>query len=70
MHQKIWKDTNKIVFKCRYLDTRAVAAHGVHVTDEDMDILASKNVTVVHNPVSNGKLGSGICRVLELMQKG
>ena len=49
----------------RYLDSLGflgpdvVAAHCVHVDREEWDILAERGVTVVHNPCSNMKLGSG-----------
>lgn len=51
-------------------DVPATAAHCVHLCDEDIDILAQKNVTVVHNPGSNLKLGNGFAPVLKLMEKG
>ena len=51
-------------------DARATAAHCVWVTEEDMDILRDKNVTVAHNPVSNLKLGSGIAPVGTMLEKG
>lgn len=50
--------------------TRAIAAHCVWVTDADMDLLAQRNVHVVHNPVSNLKLASGIAPVPALLDRG
>lgn len=46
------------------------AAHGVWLTDEDMAILAESGAAVVHNPVSNLKLASGIARVPAMMRAG
>ena len=46
------------------------AAHCVWVTDEDMAIMAEKNITAVHNPVSNLKLASGVARVPRLLKAG
>lgn len=43
-----------------FLGDDVIAAHCVHLTDEDMDILAERGVTVSHNPCSNMKLSSGI----------
>lgn len=49
----------------RYLDSigflgpDVIAAHCVHVDEEEWDILASRGVTVSHCPSSNMKLGSG-----------
>lgn len=47
-----------------------LVAHAVHLTDEELDILAEYDVKVSHNPGSNLKLGSGIARVPEMLQKG
>lgn len=49
---------------------RSVAAHCVYVSDEDMELMAKKNITAAHNPLSNLKLGSGIARVPDLMKAG
>jgi 5-methylthioadenosine/S-adenosylhomocysteine deaminase len=40
-----------------------LAAHCVHLTDEDLQIMARKNVGMAHCPGSNMKLASGIARV-------
>jgi 5-methylthioadenosine/S-adenosylhomocysteine deaminase len=37
-----------------------IVAHGVHLTDQDIDLLARRHVSVIHCPTSNLKLGSGI----------
>lgn len=45
-------------------------AHAVHLTDEEIDIMAAHGVTISHNPGSNLKLASGVARVPELLKKG
>ena len=47
-----------------------LAAHCVHLNDEDIEILARKRVGVAHNPESNMKLASGIAPVPRLLQAG
>ncbi|MCI3920326.1 amidohydrolase [Paenibacillus sp. TRM 82003] len=47
-----------------------LVAHGVHLTDEEIAILAEHNVGVSHNPGSNLKLASGIARVPALQRAG
>ncbi|SFS78851.1 amidohydrolase family protein [Saccharopolyspora flava] len=42
------------------LSPRTTLAHGIWVTDRDVEILAENRVSVSHNPLSNLKLGSGI----------
>lgn len=47
-----------------------VAAHCVHLTEDDMNIIAAKHVCVAHNPESNMKLNSGTAPIPELRAKG
>ncbi len=47
-----------------------LAAHCVHLTKEDIQILAEKEVKVIHNPKSNLKLASGIAPVPALIAAG
>ncbi|MGI5838282.1 MAG: amidohydrolase [bacterium] len=48
----------------------ALAAHCVYLTENDMDILAEKNVSVVTNPVSNLKLANGFAPLGRMQEKG
>jgi 5-methylthioadenosine/S-adenosylhomocysteine deaminase len=48
----------------------ATAAHCVHITDEDIGILAARGAAAVHNPVSNLKLNSGVARVRAMRDLG
>lgn len=52
------------------LECPVLAAHCVHLTEEDMDILKEHDVRVAHNPGSNLKLGSGIAPVPDLLKRG
>lgn len=47
-----------------------IAAHCVHLDDNDRKILATAGVTVAHNPSSNMKLASGLCDVRALRDAG
>lgn len=46
------------------------AAHCVHVTDSDIALLRENNVSVIHNPESNLKLGSGVAPVPDMIESG
>ncbi len=48
----------------------ALVAHAVHLNDEEIALLAERQVAVSHNPVSNLKLASGVARVPELLAAG
>lgn len=78
-------ETEKEVAECRerygkspvaFLDSLGMFAYGgagyhcVYVSDEDMEILAEKNVGVVTNPASNMKLVSGIAPIAEMVKRG
>lgn len=52
------------------LDERTIAAHCVHVDDDDIALLAERGVIVSHNPQSNMKLSSGVAPVWRMMQSG
>ena len=47
-------------------DRPTIAAHCVHVDDEDMKIFKEKDVTVAHNASSNLKLASGFAPVAKM----
>lgn len=52
------------------LTARTVAAHCVHLTEQDMDLLAARGVSVASNPASNLKLANGFAPIPELLKKG
>jgi 5-methylthioadenosine/S-adenosylhomocysteine deaminase len=52
------------------LDVPTIFGHGVHLSDSDMDIAASKGTSVGHCPGSNLKLGSGLARFNDLRKAG
>jgi len=52
------------------LNDRVLAAHMVHPTDEEVELLAEKKVKIAHCPESNLKLASGIAPVPKMLEKG
>ena len=49
---------------------KTIAAHGIYLSDSDLDIIKENNVTIVHNPASNLKLSSGFLDLSRLIDKG
>jgi cytosine/adenosine deaminase-related metal-dependent hydrolase len=47
-----------------------VFAHGVHLSDKDLDRLAKTKTNISHCPASNTKLASGFARVPEMLERG
>jgi 5-methylthioadenosine/S-adenosylhomocysteine deaminase len=52
------------------LGTRNFLAHGVHLDDREIDLLAERDTGVVHCPASNMKLASGMAPVQDLLDAG
>lgn len=58
------------IYDLGLFDIPTVAAHCVHLSDEDIEILAENKVSVVNNPTSNLKLASGFAPVEKMIKKG
>lgn len=57
--------------ECEWVGDDVWFAHGIHFTDEEITgILAPTKTGVAHNPVSNMKLSSGICKVPLMLEHG
>jgi 5-methylthioadenosine/S-adenosylhomocysteine deaminase len=52
------------------LNSRLLAVHMTQLSSADIQLLARKEVQVVHCPKSNLKLASGLCPVSELLDEG
>src|SRR5437763_1022369 len=50
-----------------FLSNRVIAAHLVHITDEEIATLKRLGVGAVHNPQSNMKLASGVAPVPQML---
>jgi 5-methylthioadenosine/S-adenosylhomocysteine deaminase len=53
-----------------FLSLRTVAAHTVHLTENEIKLLKQYNVGSVHNPESNMKLASGVAPVPQMLKAG
>ena len=49
---------------------RVLAAHGVHLSDDDVGLMTARGVAVSHCPGSNAKLAAGVARVAALRGAG
>ena len=52
------------------LSSDLIACHCVWLTEEEMDLLARREVRVVHNPESNMKLAAGVAPIPDLLRRG
>ncbi|MCQ2736742.1 MAG: amidohydrolase family protein [bacterium] len=53
-----------------FLDENAVLAHQVNCTEHDVEILRDTKTVIVHNPLANTILGSGMPPVMKMMAEG
>jgi 5-methylthioadenosine/S-adenosylhomocysteine deaminase len=53
-----------------FLGDNVLAAHAVHVSREEIELMRKRSVKVAHNPVSNMKLAAGIAPVAEYAKAG
>lgn len=69
-YKNFGKSPIKHVYDLGLFDVHTIAAHCVHVDDEDIEIMKEKNVYPVNNPGSNLKLASGFAPVDKMLKKG
>jgi len=68
--EKWGKTPIKHVYDLGLFERPTIAAHCVHLNDEDIQILAESKVSAVHNPSSNLKLASGFAPVEKMLKAG
>ena len=60
----------EVVNETGLFDLGTLAAHCVHLSQEEIEIIKEKNIRVAHNPGSNMKLASGIAPIPKLLDEG
>ena len=56
--------------RCEFIGSDVWYAHGIFFNDDELDLLARSGTGVAHCPSSNMRLGSGICRTREMLDRG
>ncbi|KAL5338840.1 hypothetical protein BJX70DRAFT_408481 [Aspergillus crustosus] len=67
---KYGKTPVEIAYDSGCLGPNTVAAHCVHLTDNDIALLAETGTSVSYDPGSNAKLGNGVARLQDLLKAG
>ncbi len=52
------------------LDGKTLAVHGVYLTEEEMELMVERGVSLAHCPTSNLKLASGVAPVTRMLEIG
>ena len=64
------KTPTRYLHELGLLGPDVLLAHAIHLTDEDISLIAEAGSPVAHCPKSNAKLGSGVARVPEMLSSG
>ena len=67
---KYHKRSTEYLNDLNVFEVPVVLAHGIYVSDSDIEILKNIKGGISHNPISNCKLSSGICDVVKLRKNG
>ncbi len=57
----------KLMEDTEFIGEDVFYAHGIHFNDEELKLLSDTKTHIAHCPSSNMRLGSGICRVTEML---
>lgn len=68
--ERYGKTSTELLKEYGVLDVPVILAHGIYLSDNDIEILKSIKGGISHNPISNCKLASGICDVRKLLDNG
>ena len=60
----------ELLDKLGLFELPTLAAHCVHLSDDDISLLAKRGVSVATNPISNMKLGNGFAPIPKLQKAG
>ncbi|KAH3672437.1 hypothetical protein WICMUC_004273 [Wickerhamomyces mucosus] len=52
------------------LSSKTILAHAIHLSNDEIELIKSKDSCISHCPISNSSITSGECRVKQLISKG
>ncbi|EKQ69660.1 cytosine deaminase-like metal-dependent hydrolase [Leptolyngbyaceae cyanobacterium JSC-12] len=64
------KPVIKYLHEIGFLTPRVTLNHAIWLSDREIELLGKHHCSITHNPLSNLKLGSGICQVRKLLKAG
>lgn len=59
----------EVVAETGLFELGTLAAHCVHLSDNEIEIIKNKKIRIAHNPGSNMKLASGVCPIKKLLSE-
>ena len=70
IREKYGKTATEYLNDLSVFEVPVILAHGVHLSQSDINIIKNIKGGISHNPISNCKLASGICDVTNLRKNG
>ncbi len=68
--ERYGKSSIELCYDLGILDSTVLAAHCVHLNDQEIKMIKETGVNVAHNPTSNLKLASGFAPIKEYVENG
>lgn len=68
--EKFGRRPTELAYDTGLLGADTIAAHCVHLSDDEIRMMAETGTHVSHNPNSNAKLGNGVARIPEMLAAG
>ena len=62
------KKSAEVLKDLGFLNTKLILAHGVFIDEDELELLKNKNISIVHNPVSNLNLGCGFAPISKYIE--
>jgi 8-oxoguanine deaminase len=60
----------ELMERCEFIGPDVFYAHGIFFSDAELAVLRDRGAAIAHCPSSNMRLGSGICRVRDMLDLG
>jgi cytosine/adenosine deaminase-related metal-dependent hydrolase len=60
----------ELMERCEFIGADVFFAHGIFFNDEELRTLHARGANIAHCPTSNMRLGSGFCRVRDMLDLG
>lgn len=70
IRERYGKTGTEYLYDLQAFEVPVVLAHGIYISDSDIEILKNIKGGISHNPISNCKLSSGVCDVIKLRKNG
>ena len=66
---KNYKNIIDALISTDLINNKLILAHGIYINKKELDKLKNYDISIVHNPISNLVLGSGICDIKKIIDK-